>query len=250
MQEKPRGYFKVSENWQSSDSGEDYFPGWMNKVGWPLIKTALLCVIFLSCVWFDFSLKLSTLLCILITSLYKDVLALLTGKIRMSSMDNATFLSQPPNNIMSSNETHISCVDTQDIWRKALKFHPKMAYKVVRFCGDLYYEKMSDEEALSKMFYKLPAGKELSNQRDIDCFIRDNLSERLPMDGPLIRHYMQEYDPDDQQHLPPEKRNKGVCITKYHHGMCDGVSFMCMVLGLGKEYSRDYFIKSSDAKWY
>ena len=188
MQEKPRGYFKVSENWQSSDSGEDYFPGWMNKVGWPLIKTALLCVIF-------------------------------------------------------------------------------RAGKVVRFCGDLYYEKMSDEEALSKMFYKLPAGKELSNQRDIDCFIRDNLSERLPMDGPLIRHYMQEYDPDDQQHLPPEKceakatsaeclarapekRNKGVCITKYHHGMCDGVSFMCMVLGLGKEYSRDYFIKSSDAKWY
>ena len=70
------------------------------------------------------------------------------------------------------------------------------------------------------------------------------------MDGPLIRQYMQDYNPDDQPNIPPEKRCKGLCITKYHHGLCDGVSFMCMVLGLGKEYSRDYFIKSSDAKWY
>ena len=37
---------------------------------------------------------------------------------------------------------------------------------------------------------------------------------------------------------------------KAHHSFCDGVSVMCMTLSLSEEYSRDYFIKSSDAKWY
>lgn len=36
-------------------------------------------------------------------------------------------------------------------------------YKVVRICGDLYYEKMSEEETIAKMFVKLPADKQLRN---------------------------------------------------------------------------------------
>ena len=66
----------------------------------------------------------------------------------MPSMDCSTFLMNPPNNIMSSNELDLSCkLVGIDVWRKAIKLYPKLAYKVVRFCGDLYYEKMSDEEA-------------------------------------------------------------------------------------------------------
>jgi hypothetical protein len=39
-------------------------------------------------------------------------------------------------------------------------------------------------------------------------------------------------------------------IFKAHHSLCDGVSVMCMTLALSEEYSRDYFVKSNDAKWY
>jgi len=39
-------------------------------------------------------------------------------------------------------------------------------------------------------------------------------------------------------------------IFKAHHSFCDGVSIMCMTLALSEEYSRDYFVKSKDAKWY
>jgi len=37
---------------------------------------------------------------------------------------------------------------------------------------------------------------------------------------------------------------------KAHHSFCDGISAMCMTLSLAEEYSRDFFVKSSDAKWY
>ena len=65
-------------------------------------------------------------------------------------------------------------------------------------------KEMSHEETIKKMFVKLPPGKDLRNQHDIDCFIRDNLPERLPIDGPLIRQYLQDYEPDDQEHLPQD----------------------------------------------
>jgi hypothetical protein len=39
-------------------------------------------------------------------------------------------------------------------------------------------------------------------------------------------------------------------ILKAHHSFCDGISAMCMTLSLAEEYSRDFFVKSSDAKWY
>ena len=46
---------------------------------------------------------------------------------------------------------------------KAAKLFPKMSYKIVRFCGDLYYEQMSEEETAAKMFMKVPADKKLRN---------------------------------------------------------------------------------------
>ena len=70
------------------------------------------------------------------------------------------------------------------------------------------------------------------------------------MDGPLWRCYSQDYAPTDQDHLPPSERTKGITIFKAHHSFCDGVSVMCLTLALGEDYSRDFFIKSSDAKWY
>lgn len=40
-------------------------------------------------------------------------------------------------------------------------------------------------------------------------------------------------------------------IVKAHHSFCDGVSIMTLPLCMAEEYySRDFFIKSADAKWY
>jgi len=72
----------------------------------------------------------------------------------------------------------------------------------------------------------------------------------MPLDGPQWMLYAQDWEPNDQEHLPADQRTKGMIVLKAHHSLCDGVSIMCLVLAMGAEYSRDYFIKSTDAKWY
>ena len=39
--------------------------------------------------------------------------------------------------------------------------------------------------------------KVLKNQRQIDQYIKDNIHEKLPLDGPLVRIYYQKYTPTD-----------------------------------------------------
>jgi len=73
----------------------------------------------------------------------------------------------------------------------------------------------------------------------------------MPMDGPLWELYVQDtYNPTDQEGMHEDLKTKGFIILKAHHSLCDGVSIMCMILSAGSEYSRDYFIKSSDPKWW
>ena len=74
---------------------------------------------------------------------------------------------------------------------------------------------------------------------------------KCPLDGPLWRLYIQDYNPNDQDYLPDNLKTKGMIIFKAHHSFCDGVSVMCMTLSLAEsEYGRDFFIKSEDSKWY
>ena len=107
--ERPRGYFKYKDNWESTDTSYDYFPGFMNKVGWPLIKSLVLIVVFGLSIT-QTSLIIASINCLVLTAFYQDVLALFTGRIRMPSMDLSTFLSSPPNNIMTSSEQDGPCV--------------------------------------------------------------------------------------------------------------------------------------------
>ena len=128
---------------------------------------------------------------------------------------------------------------------------PKFMYKVKIIAGDYYYEKMSEVETKGKAFLEPKSSlKVLKCQKDIDNYIRDNMNERMPLDGPLWRLYVQDYQPTDQEDVPENERSKGMIILKAHHSFCDGVSIMCMCLALSEEYSRDYFVKSNDAKWY
>ena len=62
---------------------------------------------------------------------------------------------------------------------------PKMRYKIKSICGDYYYEMMSKEETMKKAFISPESeGKTLSCKDEIDAYVRDNLNEKLPLDGP------------------------------------------------------------------
>jgi len=145
------------------------------------------------------------------------------------------------------------CQDTCfERFTAAIKMYPKLRYKIKEIYGDYYYEMMTVEETMQKAFYKpRTMEKELRSQNDINMYIRDNLNQKLPLDGPQWMIYSQNYNPTDQADLPKEFKTKGITILKAHHSLCDGVSIMCMVLSAsGTDYSRDFFIKSADAKWY
>lgn len=78
----------------------------------------------------------------------------------------------------------------------------------------------------------------------------DNLNTPLPLDGPLTRIYCEKFDPIDQEDRPPEKRAKGVSMMKVHHSFADGVSVMCVPLGLSEEFDGSFWVNSKDASWW
>jgi hypothetical protein len=72
-----------------------------------------------------------------------------------------------------------------------IKNYPKFRYKVKEIFGDYYYEEMSVEETSERIFlYPKDDSKVLKNQDEIDQYIRDNLNEKMPLDGPLVRVYL------------------------------------------------------------
>lgn len=71
----------------------------------------------------------------------------------------------------------------------------------------------------------------------------------MPLDGPLVRIYLQKYEPEDQFNTPENLKSKAILIWKCHHSFCDGVSVTSMVLALSEEYDRSYFLASKDASW-
>ena len=135
-------------------------------------------------------------------------------------------------------------------FKKSIELMPKFRYKIKEIMGDYYYEEMSIEETCRKALIRPESpDKILKSQAEIDEYIRDNINEKMPLDGPLMRIYYQSYNPIDQDHLPEDQRSKGLLIWKCHHSFCDGVSVMCMTLALTQDYSRDYFIASKDASF-
>ena len=120
---------------------------------------------------------------------------------------------------------------------------------------------MSREETVKKAFvYPKSPEHELKCQKDIDDYVRDNMNQKVPLDGPLWRIYMQDYKPDDKDDnfIWPNDTNpskdpnskKGLFIVKANHAFCDGISIMCLSMSMAEKYSRDYFIKSKDARWW
>ena len=112
----------------------------------------------------------------------------------MPAMDQMTFLSSPKSNVHYMNNTHFdkAGVGLDDLRAEELiRMHPKMRYKIKCIMGDYYYEEMSVEETIRKCVLR-PKSEEhkLKNQDDIDQYVRDNMNEKMPLDGPLWYVYL------------------------------------------------------------
>ena len=110
------------------------------------------------------------------------------------SMDSVCFISNDRNIVNLAgfgmyDDERIEIVKNQQI-KKLVSKHPKMRYKLKVIMGDYYYEEMSLEETIEKAFIG-PASEDLKlkSQDDADDWIRDNLNQMLPLDGPLWRCY-------------------------------------------------------------
>jgi len=135
-------------------------------------------------------------------------------------------------------------------FREMMKTQPKFRYTLKQIAGDYYYEKLTIDEAVDRVFLKPESDdKILRSQKDIDEYIRDNINIRMPLDGPLVRVYLQKYEPEDQEGTPDDLKSKALLIWKCHHSFCDGVSVTSMVLALSEEYDRSYFLSTKDASW-
>ena len=100
---------------------------------------------------------------------------------------------------------------------------------------------MSVEETMRKGFI---VGNEddLKTDEDIDRFAQDNVNQKLPLDGPLWRSYLQNYP-------RPDGSKEAIVFFKAHHSFMDGISASCVKLFMSEEYDRSFFIKTTDANW-
>lgn len=76
------------------------------------------------------------------------------------------------------------------------------------------------------------------------------MNQKMPLDGPQVRIYLQKYDPVDMDHVPEAQRPKSIMIWKAHHSFCDGVSAGSLILALSKEFDRSYFLPSKELSFF
>jgi len=97
-------------------------------------------------------------MCITITMSYQHVLALLVpNTIVLAAMDHQTYISDPKSVVNYMNcSTYTG--DSEDAlvgsFIKSFNIFPKMRYKVKEIAGDYYYEMMSVEDTIERMFLK------------------------------------------------------------------------------------------------
>jgi hypothetical protein len=125
-----------------------------------------------------------------------------------------------------------------------------MRYSVKFIAGDPYYQEMSVEETVQKMFVRPESDeKVLRSQEDIDAYISDNFTEMLPIDGPLVRVYLQEIAPGDMADMNGSK-HRSLYIFKCHHAFGDGVSLGALTLAATDEYDLSYFPGARSATFW
>lgn len=205
---KPRGFFKNEYLW-TNDTATEYYEGARLKIYWPLFKLCIvLCILFSLYTMMGLGIYQSLLICLMVTSFYQDIVAMIVpNTIRIPPMDQQTFLSGPNtiSNVANCSMQDKKCVDAAyKNFDRMFEILPKMRYKIKEICGDYYYEEMTKGEATLKAFIEPKPDKVLRSQDDVDAYIRDNLNEKMPLDGPQWQMYVQDYNPIDQDHLPDD----------------------------------------------
>ena len=181
-------------------------------------------------------------------AIYQHVIAAIFGLKYMAPMDQQCFCSSKQTNINYMSVTgiegeHFDYPYFREIYRQFSIKHEKFTYKIVEKFGDLYYEKMDVDEALDKACLFIDeSDKTPKTYHEVDCFIRDNINKKVPLDGPQYRSIFMKFKDENQ-------KTCGIQVWKSHHSMMDGVSCMALTAASSKEFKRDYFVNSKDATY-
>lgn len=186
---RPRGFYTVPRPW-TKDTTKKYFKGAKNKVIFPLIKLALVFLIWalMYNAGFSKTIIFATTLALILS--YQHVVAAVCGIKVMPAMDQACFISTSKSHInyvsVSYFDGTFSCEGLKKIYsEKFISHFEKFRYKVVYRFGDIYYDLMTPEEALEKSFtIQTDPDKIPKTQREIDMYVEDNINEKIPLDGP------------------------------------------------------------------
>lgn len=123
-------------------------------------------------------------------AIYQHVIAAFYGLKYMAPMDQQCFCSSKQANINYMSVTgiegeHFDEAYFKNIYRVFAAKHEKFTYKIVEKFGDLYYEKMDLEQALERgCLWIDDSEKTPKTYHDLDCYIRDNINKKVPLDGP------------------------------------------------------------------
>lgn len=181
-------------------------------------------------------------------AIYQHVVAAFYGLKYMAPMDQQCFCSSKQTNINYMSITgiegeHFDEAYFKNIYRTYASKHEKFSYKIVEKFGDLYYEKMDFEQALERgCIWIDDSEKTPKTYHDLDCYIRDNINKKVPLDGPQWRAIGMKFK--DENH-----KTCAIQIWKCHHSFMDGVSCMALTASSSREFKRDYFVKSKDASY-
>ena len=184
-----RGMYYRHPEW-SKDKSQAYFKGTRMQVVWPLVKMAILIVLYLILSKFlEFSFWKCILVLFVVIFYYQELVARIMGYKRMPSMDAQCFISSSKSHV---NFMSVSAYDKDLSWdifmhniEKVLATMPKISYKVVECAGDYYYEALDMHEALKMAIQEIKDPEmKLKTHQDIANYCQDSINVKMPMDGP------------------------------------------------------------------
>lgn len=175
---------------------------------------------------------------------YQHIVAMLYGLTVIPVNDQTTFIS--------SSRAHLNCMSLcglqghydkawfDRLFTRYITNYDKLRNRIEMKFGDVYYKQLSVSETHEKaVIWEDDPRKTLKSQYEIDCYIRDNLNIKMPLDGPQWRVYGQIYRNSDG-------KDELILIWKEHHSLMDGISAIMMSTAMSNEYKEDYFIPTKD----
>ena len=118
--------------------------------------------------------KVGITACIVLTLVYRHIIAAVLGLNVMAAMDLNCFYSNPkaPVNILSVTFLSGSKAEyARELFKKIVLQHPKMRCRIVEVMGDLYYSPLEVEDVLDTQIEELPP-RGMTTERQLEEFIQ------------------------------------------------------------------------------